>query len=372
MPIHWEALALTMGLPLLLAAGAGLAALFPGLAGALDVRSGKPFLSLLLIFAISVAAIAGWGFAALPVVIYAVVVVFATQWMLRRGTPFFDGLVVSCAAAFVGLAGGLTALYAIYGGDPVASLIAWIEQTLTAAPADSGVDDALAIMATGFASLAKGDFSFSGLVALQQEYLSMPRAELIDIVLPVIEDSVRLQTPSWVVGMSVYGGLLGWAVPHLALWRARRTSRAIADWYREAPEPPAFAGWSIPRWVSLPMMVMLVLAFIVRYAGWEPMAAVSLAVENLVMKAFMVQGIAVIWFWLTTRRTRIPGRVTVIALIFLIARGVLSWIGLFDMIFGIRRFWSLRQQMLSDLRRRQSGEQPGDAGDEHKKEDEDR
>ena len=33
MPIHWEALALTMGLPLLLAAGADLAALFPGLAG---------------------------------------------------------------------------------------------------------------------------------------------------------------------------------------------------------------------------------------------------------------------------------------------------------------------------------------------------
>ena len=120
------------------------------------------------------------------------------------------------------------------------------------------------------------------------------------------------------------------------------------------------------------MMVMLVLAFIVRYAGWEPMAAVSLAAENLVMKAFMVQGAAVVWFWLTGRKMRIPGRVTVIALIFLIARGVLSWIGLFDMIFGIRRFWSLRQQMISDLRKRQSGEEdPGDAGDEHK-EDEDR
>ena len=44
----------------------------------------------------------------------------------------------------------------------------------------------------------------------------MPRAELIDIVLPVV-GTARLQTPSWVVGMSVYGGLLGWAVPHLAL-----------------------------------------------------------------------------------------------------------------------------------------------------------
>lgn len=371
MQIQGEALVLSMGIPLLIMVCAGAAVLLPGLAVALDNRTGKPFFSALLIL-ISVCAVVAWGLSLLPVAALITLLTVVVQWMQRRKGSFFDGLVVSCAAAFVGLAGGLAVLYVIYREDIITVLFTWLSQTISAMPAASGVDQVLSIMAASN-SVLSGSVGFpSGYFDELQQMQALSRSELMELVLPVLEDGFRLLMPSWVMSMAINGGLLGWTLPHLGLWHARRRSRAVPEKLKDVPSPPAFALWSIPRWISLPMMIMLVLAFIVRYAGWEPMLSVSLAIESLVMTAFMVQGMAVIWFWLGTRRIHTVGRVTVIALLYVMVRSLLSWIGLFDMIFGIRKFWALRQQMMAEMRKQRNEQQKPKEPDEKNEEDEDR
>jgi hypothetical protein len=299
-----------------------------------------------------------------------ILLTFAVEWRLRRKSHFMDGLIFSCAAAFVGLAGGMAALYVIYRQDLIALLVSAAGKSAAALPPSEAFDQALALVAAAVNVNVYDAEVMKNFFAAYETMRALPRAELVDVLAPVAGETLRLMTPSWITAMAVNGGLLGWSLPHLALWNARRRGRELSGKAKDAPAAPAFALWAIPRWVSLPMLVMLVLAYVVQYAGWESMLAVSIAVETLVMTAFMVQGMAVVWFWLSARRIRPVGRVTVIAMIYLLLRSLLSWIGLFDMIFGIRRFWVLRQQMMAELRRKRNGD--ADRSDDEHKEDEDR
>lgn len=372
MQIQWQALALAIGFQSFAVAGAGILAVLPGLAAALDSRYGKPYFLAIVLCLLSGYALAAWGWSVLPAALYVILLTVAVEWRLRRNSHFMDGLIFSCAAAFVGLAGGLAALYAVYRQDLIALFMSAAQRSVAALPPSEAVDQALALVAAATSVNVYNAEMMKNFFAAFEAMRAFTRAELVGIVAPVAEETLRLMTPSWITAMAVNGGLLGWSLPHLALWNARRRGRELPGNMKDAPAAPAFALWSIPRWVSLPMLVMLVLAYVVQYAGWESMLAVSVAVETLVMTAFMVQGMAVVWFWLSARRIRPVGRVTVIAMMYLLLRSLLSWIGLFDMIFGIRRFWALRQQMMAEMRRRRNGrEDPGHADDEHK-EDEDR
>ncbi len=66
MQIQWQALALVFGFQLLALAGAGVLAVLPGLAGALDSRINKPYFLVIVLCFLWGCALAAWGWSVLP------------------------------------------------------------------------------------------------------------------------------------------------------------------------------------------------------------------------------------------------------------------------------------------------------------------
>lgn len=340
----WQAL-----LPWAMAAAAGLLLFLPALAVGLDTGRGG-FAFSVLAGLLAAAAIWAFGWALLPFGLSAVFMLVTAQVMLRRAGRFFDGLMYTCGAALFGMAAGMVGLYILWGQDVLGvmadALSGYLLRFSGAPLAEQLVRDTY--LAVRIA--AEGITNAQALEEAARAVAAMEYSAVVEEIMPALRGAIKWSVPSAMVTWSVYAGVVGWVVPARRISRRVERALPVPEKLRRLPPMPPFGSWAIPRWLYMPMMLLMVFALAVRLFEWDTMYVASLVLTNLLYTIVMFQGMAMVWFWLGTRRVDPAVRVLIIGVVFVLARAILSWIGLLDMLFNIRRYWVLRSQLLAQLR----------------------
>ena len=274
----------------------------------------------------------------------------AARILLRRGRPFATGMFAMLAVSFGALVLALLAAFWTFGGDLVGAVVDGLRELLLQLPGES-VDDILTAIAASLAMTADPSLveNASDLIA---QYQAMTREALLGQLLPYLETSLRVTLPATLLrGVLILGGGT-WLTAGYLLRGAQRKGRPVPSWLQAGSLPGDFAGFSFPGWVTTPLLLILVAAFVMQFFGGDGIFAVSYAAQEVIGLVFMVQGMALVSWWCVRKRFPMAGRVALIVLGWLVLGGeILFLLGVVDAMFHLRQFTAMRDAML----RRQNG-----------------
>ena len=142
--------------------------------------------------------------------------------------------------------------------------------------------------------------------------------------------------PSLATGLICYNGCFvgtGTVLLFFAFTRKHREELGIRA-------PGRFATWSMPKSVTLPIILLYIAATIMAYAGMSNGYAIYYTVQYLFLLPFTLQGLAMVDYLLSfikKRRTLVRVLVFVgIGLLYQLVMQVLMYIGLFEQLFRVR------------------------------------
>jgi len=277
------------------------------------------------------------GVEVLPIVLMASLPALVGWIALKANVNYFKALSAVCIAAFAAMLGGMAVLSAT--GKPVAELIMEGFVSVCRAMGDNEQTKLLLAML-----LAVSQSTFVDMEGLMQ-LAGLPFESLLGQVSDIYTRALGLALPSYVVIISGGCGLAAWCLPTLLLPEARRLTPAQA-------QRPDFCHWNAPRWVKLPMLLgwaaMVALSFINEEN--DRLYAAMLAMQEVVMLLFMVQGMATVDMFMRRRRAARALRVIILLLAALLLRQVTAYIGMFDMLMGLRRFWNQKDSFTQQVK----------------------
>ena len=73
-------------------------------------------------------------------------------------------------------------------------------------------------------------------------------------------------------------------------------------------------------------------------------------VDSLVMGIGAIEGLALINFYLNKKKMANGAIIAIMVIVYVLFTSIVSYLGLFDMVIGIRRFWKARETILKDIK----------------------
>jgi uncharacterized protein YybS (DUF2232 family) len=144
---------------------------------------------------------------------------------------------------------------------------------------------------------------------------------------------MQLMVPSALLIFSIVFGVLNFLVARLVLQKL----------HREVPFVPEFGGWSLPRGMGFGFLLLLLFSYLGSTVGIGHFQGVFLTVYSLVSFIFMVQGLAVLWYFLKAGRVSTPLRWILMVFIYVVFHMILTLnmgltiLGITDQVFRLRK-----------------------------------
>jgi len=301
-----------------------LTALLPMLAVSLDARGAR--YSATAAMGIALMGLGGRIYGPLGILAGAAMTVIAyiALFMLHHGVSHMDGLlyivvgsgvtVVGCTALLTQIYGNLTEILMNY----VSENPALFSQTVTY-----------------LAVLNKEGITpefFDNFVL----YSGYDYGTLLEYARGLLSTILAVMTPTFIFGYGLTAAVGAWMVPGYRLRAYLLRKEALPGYVHLASLPPAFTRWSLPRYVTLPLLILYVITLFLpaNMPFWLQIAA---PVSNvLVYMAFGLQGAAMISFFLERRRARPRTRWIVILCLLVLFPSGLYLSGMFDTAINLR------------------------------------
>lgn len=120
-------------------------------------------------------------------------------------------------------------------------------------------------------------------------------------------------------------------------------SRWVLKKFRfSVPYVPQFKDWALPKGTGQGFLVIMLIAVIRMFMGIQNFDVVFYTISALFSFVFAVQGLATIAFFLNVGKLPPVVQILIIIAAFIFASAVLTFIGVFEQIFGFRRAYSSR------------------------------
>ena len=179
----------------------------------------------------------------------------------------------------------------------------------------------------------EGVLDFEQMLALYHQMGLLREFENARQVTEVFISQMQLMVPSALLIFSIVFGVLNFLVARLVLRKLRH----------EVPFVPEFSGWALPRGMGFGFLLLLLFSYIGSTIGIDNFHGVFLTVYSLVSFIFMVQGLAVLWYFLRAGKVPVPLRWVLMVLIYVILHMILTLnmgltvLGIADQVFRLRK-----------------------------------
>jgi len=314
---------------------------WPALAAWLDGRTGSYTASATYALAWMLAGGLLFGLPGLVLGVLALPAVVGV-WLIRRGWTMSDGVMATCIASVVALVVLAGSVYHAANGQPVAALVQIMHDYAATQPDDGPIDMLLAMTMAFFDAQDYGQ-----LMPLAEQYLTMDRAELLRKGMALMGEVISVALPSLLISGVLITGLLAWMCPHYALAIRRRHGGRLPVNLAHMKEVKPFSRLFIPRWVVLPIFVMLLAGYGLQLlAGSMMWQVVGITLQAITEVIFVALGCVLLAFWF--ERIRLPAfwRGVFIVLGVLALRNIVFYAGMFEFFLNLRRVTLLRDQMM--------------------------
>ncbi|MGI5848968.1 MAG: DUF2232 domain-containing protein [Christensenellales bacterium] len=257
-----------------------------------------------------------WAAAFLPVC-------FAAAYAIRSKKRFRDSVIVSSAAALVGIALAIGMLSLFTGKSVVDFIVDYIGENIKAL----GDKDIKTLY-----QMARYSDILSGAVT-QEVVTATPPATAIAEIQDKLRETLNFL---FVAGIAVYSmitGLLYYVIP-----------RAIAKKQKiDVIMIPSLSEYVLPKRFWLAYILSYFAAAIGASYGWQSFDVLELTLYYVYAFVFVVQGLSLLDFFYKKRNMGIGARVLLHIVVTLILSSILIWVGLLENAVGIRKRISQRE-----------------------------
>lgn len=315
-----------------------------------DARTGR-FSGSATVILLATAVTIMVGIDIMPLTLPLILVTIAALVLLNKGIAPMESLVLTAAMAVASLAGGMYILSLVRGMNITTYLIMLSVDWLKAIPETGAAHYMLSTIALALNGIEGGSLNLGETLDSVMEFQNYSTTALVGLVEPYVESMVKYNIPGMVVKTSLYMGVLSYGVPAYAakLWRAK--GRELSLVVNKTPDLPRFKDWDLPRWIKLPILITMFISVIAQFASNEEVVVViSLTINSLVMGIGAIEGLALINFWLEKKKMRVGGMIALMTLAFVLFGTLVSYLGLFDMVTGLRRFWKARETLIKEIK----------------------
>ncbi|NMA96392.1 MAG: DUF2232 domain-containing protein [Clostridiales bacterium] len=142
----------------------------------------------------------------------------------------------------------------------------------------------------------------------------------------LVIDNLKLLTPSIIAIFSIICGGGNYILAHRTLKRYNIDLKVV----------PKFELWKLPRGTTRGFFIIMILAYIGTLAGLENFGIVSATISILFTFIFLIQGLAVIKFFLHRSKMPVFFQYAIMIIAILLLRTPLSFIGILDQVLHFR------------------------------------
>lgn len=305
--------------------------------------------------------------ALLPFILPIIITGIAGAYFRHTGEKFWSGIGYTIAAELFGIMLGTIIVYFAYGKQDIANLIAQgFNDAFQSVPADDIFYNYQLDLLVGITQMTS-----QGLLAPIADIQAMTITEKLAIIVPQIKSAMANYLPSMIMGYGIISGILAWFLSSLLLASRKRRGKEL-EGTKDFHAPPMFSTWKSPRWITNILMVLLITSIIIPYIAKGSIVSVAYALRSVSMLIISIQGLAVINWWVKKRLSTVGATIVCIVVV-LFLNFILSWVGIFDIIFQIRTL-SKRKQILKmrmDEIKRQVDDQMREKMEQEKKQSDD-
>lgn len=316
----------------------------------IDSRTGK-FTGTSTVLAVAIALTIGIGVNIIPLTLPLVLIPVAALFLLKKGIAPMESMGITAAIAAVSIAGGMYILSLIKGMNITLYLIQLALDGLSLIPNTGLAHYVLSAFALAFNGIESGSIDMTETLNSAMEFQSLQTSALVEIIEPYIETFVKFNIPGLLVKISLYFGLLSYGVPAYIGKLKRESGKQISKILEKAPDLPRFKDWDLPRWIKLPLILTMVLSLIAQFTSNEEVVVViSLTINSIVMGIGAIEGLALINFWLDKKGMAKGAIIALMVISFVLFGSLVSYLGILDMVTGLRRFLKARETILKDIK----------------------
>ena len=247
--------------------------------------------------------------------------------LAKRKLPFAKGLTIAIGAQLIGIAATMAMLHLRVGGDLIAAGLNWLRDALAELPG-AVVGQSLIMMGRyGLFGADTGiDFQRIFLTATEQK-------QLLDLLFSLLDQSFRLELVSMLLCSGVATGLIGYSIGARRIYNRRDLRPYLSD-MQAAASYLRLSAWRLRPDMIIGLPAIAIICRIAYSMGMAGMDAAFRAMLNLTYLAFAVQGLSAI-----ARRMRFSPygkrrRYALFIFLILLARTLLTVIGIYSALFG--------------------------------------
>jgi len=257
--------------------------------------------------------------------------------LLKHG--HFNGVLAACASVAVSLGAAYGILTLLLHGDPIHVLSAQVESMFVSDTSEAGTELLRLFWQTNqvFLLSRTGTFSAQDAAMIVEKSLALTRAEMITQTKGALEELLRILVPLLCVVYTAAGGLLTYVFS--AVLRAHPKSgpgRFLSMRNEPGRGLPPFSDWALPRDVGFALFGVVVVLFLLSFAGVPSVDTATNLVYTLFNIVFYVQGLATFHF--LTGRWKWPKavRIIVLAAVGIFMMPLVPTLGIIDYILRLR------------------------------------
>jgi len=250
-------------------------------------------------------------------------IAFVCGYVIRRSTTFYFSALAGCGAMLAALGVLLLCIWFLWGTSLNGLIFNKIEAELYSLPPDitkllyhyTGVSQG-----GGVVDLLNFDMSTLSGISTDTAVQGMIR---------YLHPYIVILVPQACTSVIALFGLLGYIIPRAAVKKAGQPVGPV----------PVFSKWSLPNHFGTWSIVLLLVAMVGNFAGWNNFDIVYSIVMGLLNVIYSIQGMAFI-DWLLKKKINVTaGRVAIIAVTYIIfsAINMYMWLGLFEQVVKLRK-----------------------------------
>ena len=262
----------------------------------------------------------------------------------KAGQEFWYSMGYMILAEMAGIVTGVVIIYFYYGMNDIATLIAeGFRNTYMSLPANDEIGASglnLMIWMLGLAQTgAAQDFA---------EITAMSMSDKLDIIVPLIKIGIAKALPSYIMSYGIISGVWAWLLSSVMVSYRVKNKKKLEGIKEYTPHPP-LSDWKLPRWLTNVLMLMLLVSILMSFATPDDSVLnVASAVQTAAVTILGIQGLAVINWWMKSKKKPIWAIVIVCVASAVFLGFLLPWLGVFDIIFSIR----MSQQQKEAIKKR--------------------
>ncbi len=266
---------------------------------------------------------------------------------LRRGTPFLEGLGGTLIAAFIGIGGAAGILVFLSGGDLVTAFLQELQQAVL----QDASGTARALLAGFITGTEYTSMNATALMERLQELIAMDAAGLMELAMPALDSLCRLMLPSLLAAATLLLGGGSYLIAGYCLRRSKMKNRPLPSYLTEKSLPPALAAWDLPRWVLVPVVLLMLAWMLMSWFVQDTWLAVAYALRQITDLVLAMQGMALIaWFGQRKRWPAVGWIFLILAAAVLMNGQILVFTGVADALFRFRHVIAFKDALEAEQR----------------------